>query len=128
MRLTRETGTPPEAEAAGARPWSRARIEEPLGDEPGEDEAPRPSTTRPRHPKAPQQRRPPRLAVGPATPARRGPPAASGSTDDTPKIDDPMSKWWVGIMVAVFLAIVAYGALFGVGWPAVPRTDAGAHG
>jgi hypothetical protein len=59
----------------------------------------------------------PTARTAPVAPATRasGParPAASGHQDDHPAIDDPVSKWWVGLMVAVFLVILAYGALFG---------------
>ena len=33
--------------------------------------------------------------------------------DELPYVDDRVSKWWVGLIVAVFVVIFAYGLLFG---------------
>ncbi len=41
-------------------------------------------------------------------------PVASGG-DEIPYIDDPVSKWWIGIIIAVFALIFAYAILFGRG-------------
>ena len=36
-------------------------------------------------------------------------------SDELPYIDDPVSKWWIGIIVAVFALIFAWAILFGAG-------------
>jgi hypothetical protein len=55
----------------------------------------------------------------PVKPASRpGGDAASSSdhgSDELPYIDDPVSKWWIGIIVAVFALIFAWAILFGGG-------------
>lgn len=49
--------------------------------------------------------RPAKAPSGPGTPA----------SEELPYIDDPVSKWWVGIIVAVFVLIFAWAILFGSG-------------
>ena len=58
-------------------------------------------------------------AAGPARKVIRAgdPPAgAQGKpVDELPYVDDPLTKWWVGIVVAVFIAIFAFALLLGGG-------------
>jgi hypothetical protein len=49
--------------------------------------------------------RPPRAASGPSAPA----------SEELPYIDDPVSKWWIAIIVAVFALIFAWAIFFGAG-------------
>ncbi len=48
-------------------------------------------------------------------------PPQPGVPDDHPYVDDPVTKWWVGIIVAVFGLIVAYALLFGHGGILTPE-------
>jgi hypothetical protein len=47
---------------------------------------------------------------------------ASTSEDELPYVDDRVSKYWVGTMVAIFLLILAYGILFGKAGELTPAT------
>jgi hypothetical protein len=49
--------------------------------------------------------RPAKAPSGPGTPA----------SEELPYIDDPVSKWWIAIIVAVFVLIFAWAILFGAG-------------
>jgi hypothetical protein len=77
----------------------------PTGSEPGGDAPPAAETQ-----------------VGPGTPTsgRRGRGSAAAAArqpaehhDELPWIDDPVSRVWVLLLIAVFGAIIAYGVLFG---------------
>jgi hypothetical protein len=48
------------------------------------------------------------------TPPSRGA-ASARPADELPYVDDPVSKWWVAIIIAVFVLIFAYALLFGRG-------------
>jgi hypothetical protein len=47
--------------------------------------------------------------------AEPGTPAPGRTVDELPYVDDPVTKWWVGIVVAVFVVIFAYALLLGRG-------------
>ena len=49
------------------------------------------------------------------TTAAAGASASDGGADELPYIDDPISKWWVAIIIAVFALIFAWAILFGAG-------------
>ena len=63
----------------------------------------------------PLLRRPLPVAAGQKRPLQRPPRnrAAATGEEEIPYIDDPVSKIWVGVIVAVFLLILPYGLLFG---------------
>ena len=39
--------------------------------------------------------------------------APSSAPEEPPFIDDPVSKWWIGIIIAVFAVIFAFAIFFG---------------
>ena len=62
---------------------------------------------------------PPQEPQAPVSASPRPSKAAVGATDQGPEelpyIDDPVSKWWVIIIVAVFALIFSWAILFGAG-------------
>ena len=41
--------------------------------------------------------------------------SVAGDAEEIPYVDDPISKWWVGLIIAVFVVIFAWALLFGRG-------------
>lgn len=48
-------------------------------------------------------------------PGERARPSPGRPVDELPYVDDPVTKWWVAIVVAVFVAVFAYALLLGRG-------------